>query len=62
MLDTLLAHKGDILVVALAVVTGASVLLKALAPLTKNVTDDKWLARCETLLSVLGKLALNVKR
>lgn len=51
-----------LLLALMAVVTGASVALKGIAPLTKTVKDDKWLARLEALLAVLEKLALNVKR
>lgn len=46
-----------ILTVVTAVVTGASVVLKVVAPLTANRTDDKLLAAAVWLLS---KLSLNV--
>lgn len=61
-LPDVLNHKYEILAVACAVVAGASVALKAIAPLTKNVKDDRVLAGLEKLLAVLEKLALNTKR
>ena len=62
MLSWILNHKMEVLTIATAAITGASVLLKALAPMTKTIADDKWLARLEKLLAVLEKLALNVRR
>lgn len=51
-----------LLVVLMAVITGASVVLKAIAPLTKTVKDDRVLALLESALAVLEKLSLNTKR
>jgi hypothetical protein len=58
----LLSNKLEILMVLMAIVTGASLVLKTVSPLTKSLKDDKWLARLEKLLGVLEKLALNVRR
>lgn len=62
MLSWLLSNKLEILMVLMAIVTGASLVLKTVSPLTKSLKDDKWLARLEKLLGVLEKLALNVRR
>lgn len=50
------------LIVATAVVAGASVVLKVVAPITATIKDDRVLAFVEKALSFLEKLALNVKR
>lgn len=58
----MLEHLPTVLVVLSAVVAGASVALKAIAPLTKTVKDDRALALLEKALGLLEKLSLNVKR
>jgi len=61
MVDWILAHYMDVLIVLSAVIAGASVICKALAPLTKSTVDDRaagWLDRAHGWLSVI---ALNPK-
>jgi hypothetical protein len=57
-----LEYLPTVLVVASAVIAGASVALAAIAPLTKTVKDDRVLAALKWVAGVLEKLALNVKR
>ena len=47
---------------ALAVVGGASVLVLAIAPLTKTKADDKLGAALKAVHNLLGKVALNPKK
>lgn len=42
-----------------AVVTGSSLILKAVAPLTKNKADDKAVSFLDKVLLFLNKIALN---
>lgn len=61
----LVGNWGVIVTTLLAVIGGASVMVKAIAPLTKSKADDKaaaWLDKAAGWLSrVASKVALNPK-
>jgi hypothetical protein len=58
---SLLAYLPTALIVVSAVIAGASVALKAIAPLTKSVKDDRVLALLTKAAALLEKLSLNVR-
>lgn len=57
----IMTHWMELLLAATGVVTAASLALKAIAPLTKNTTDDKWAGRLGKVVKWLEKFALNTK-
>lgn len=57
----MLEYLPTALTVVAAVIAGASVALKAIAPLTKTVKDDRVLALLTKAAALLEKLSLNVR-
>jgi len=61
---------NTILITVMAIISGASIILKAIAPLTKTLKDDKAVVILDKILKVLSlhtkqkdnKLDINVKR
>lgn len=50
----MLENAKECILVFTSVVTAASIILKVVAPMTKNKTDDTWLAKLEKLLAFLA--------
>ena len=55
-MNWILSNYQTILIAVSGVVAGASVMLHAIAPLTKSTKDDSWMAKVDWLLA---KLSLN---
>lgn len=62
MIDWLSNNWTQCLMVIGGVISGASVAVKVIAPLTKWTGDDKVAALLDRALGLLDKLALNPKR
>lgn len=62
MIDWLSNNWQECLMVIGGVISGASVAVKVIAPLTKWTGDDKAAALLDRALGLLNKLALNPKR
>lgn len=58
----LTTHYLDVLNVILVTVGAASVVVAAVAPLTKTDSDDKWAVRLKKAHDLLSKVSLNVKK
>ena len=54
-----MANWGLIITTLLAVIGGASIMVKAIAPLTRSDSDDKLVSFLEKVQAWLAKLALN---